>query len=246
MTSFPEEWLMLAMEEVPVVIIAGGLATRLRPITHTIPKSMVEVAGKPFIDHQLALLHRAGLRRIVLCIGHLGEQLRDHLGDGSSLGMEVEYSEDGETLVGTGGALRRALPLLGEACCVLYGDSYLDVDYRAIFQVFQEGNKLGLMTVLRNDNRWDKSNVIFRDNQLVCYDKTNISPEMTYIDYGLTLLRREAIERIPENEPYDLATLYSSLVSRGEMNGYEVTRRFYEIGSPQGLAETAAYIQQAA
>jgi NDP-sugar pyrophosphorylase family protein len=237
---------MTALEDIPVVILAGGLATRLRPITQTIPKAMVEVAGKPFIDHQLALLRREGVRKVVLCIGHLGEQLREHLGDGSRLRMQIGYSEDGPKLLGTGGALRRSLSFLDEACWVLYGDSYLDVDYRQIFSTFAIANALGLMTVLRNNDRWDKSNVVFRDGKLLSYDKKNTSPEMTHIDYGLAVLKREAIERIPVDEPHDLAALYHDLVSRGEMIGYEVSQRFYEIGSPVGLSETDAYLRQAA
>jgi NDP-sugar pyrophosphorylase family protein len=237
---------MPPMEDVPVVILAGGLATRLRPITQTIPKAMVEVAGKPFIDHQLALLRREGIRKVVLCIGHLGEQLREHLGNGSRVGMQIDYSEDGPKLLGTGGALRRALSFVGDACWVLYGDSYLDVDYRAIFSAFALSDAMGLMTVLRNDDRWDKSNVLFRDGELLIYDKKQPLPEMTHIDYGLAMLTRDAVERIPVNESHDLATLYHQLVTRGEMIGYEVTRRFYEIGSPQGLSEADAYLRQAA
>jgi NDP-sugar pyrophosphorylase family protein len=228
---------------VPAAMLAGGLATRLRPITETIPKALVEVAGRPFIDHQLALLRRNGIRRVVLCLGHMGEQIAAHLGDGSALGMELCYSYDGDRLVGTGGALRRALPLLGDLFWVLYGDSYLDIDYAAVLRAFRERPEtLGLMTVLRNGNRWDRSNVIFRGGELVRYDKREQTPEMEYIDYGAALLRREVLERIAPDTPYDLADLYSALVAEHRMIGYEVTRRFYEIGSHAGLEETRAYL----
>jgi len=231
--------------DVPVAILAGGLATRLRPITQTVPKAMVEVAGRPFIDHQLALLARNSIRRVVLCLGHLGEQVEHHIGDGARHGLQVRYSHDGERLLGTGGALRRALPLLGDVCWILYGDSYLDVDYRAVLTDFLSRKVLGLMTVMRNEGRWDQSNVIFRDGRLLCYNKRRADLEMTHIDYGLSLLRREAIERLPEGQASDLADLFRDLVTEGRMAGHEVTQRFYEIGSPRGLEETADYLRRA-
>jgi NDP-sugar pyrophosphorylase family protein len=233
---------LLDIAQVPVALLAGGLATRLHPITQKIPKALVEVAGRPFIDHQLALLQRNGIRRVVLCLGHLGEQVQAHLGDGSRLGMELSYSFDGDRLLGTGGAIRRAADLLGEVFWVMYGDSYMDIEYPAILDHFARCDALGLMTVLRNENQWDKSNVVFREGRLFRYDKRVQTADMTHIDYGVALLRRPALEPIVPNRPYDLADLYSALVAQGRMIGYEVTRRFYEIGSPQGLAETAAYL----
>jgi len=238
-----ESPLHIDFADVPAALLAGGLATRLRPITHKVPKAMVEVAGRPFIDHQLALLRRNGIRRIVLCLGYLGEQVAEHVGDGAARGMEVRYSFDGEKLLGTGGALRRALPLLGEACWVLYGDSYLDIDYRAVFDRFRRQQALGLMTVLRNANQWDRSNVLFQGGRLVRYDKRQCPPQMEYIDYGACLFRQVGLEQIPTGQVFDLADLMRDMVARGEMVGYEVHKRFYEIGSHQGLEETARYLQ---
>jgi N-acetyl-alpha-D-muramate 1-phosphate uridylyltransferase len=232
----------VTIADVPAAILAGGLATRLHPITRTIPKAMVEVAGRPFIDHQLTLLARNGIRQVVLCLGHLGEQVEDHVKDGSRHGLVVRYSHDGSRLLGTGGALRHALPLLGETFWVLYGDSYMDIDYRDVLAHFLGRDLHGLMTVLRNADLWDRSNVVFRDGRLICYDKRRKSAEMTHIDYGVSLLCRPAIERLPEGEPSDLADLYTSLVAEQAMDGYEVAQRFYEIGSPGGLAETAEYL----
>lgn len=226
----------------PVALLAGGLATRLRPITQKVPKALVEVARRPFIDHQLALLYENGIRRIVLCLGHLGEQIEQYLGDGGARGMELAYSYDGDKLLGTGGAIRRALPLLGEAFWVLYGDSYLDFDYAATFAHFAASGVLGLMTVLRNGNRWDKSNVVFRDGRLLCYSKRSPVSEMNHIDYGASLLRREAALRLPDDRPSDLADLFEQLVAEGQMVGHEVFQRFYEIGSHQGLAETQEHL----
>jgi NDP-sugar pyrophosphorylase family protein len=236
----------MEISTIPVALLAGGLATRLRPITTTIPKALVEVAGRPFIEHQLLLLRHNGLRRVVLCVGYLGEQIEQHLGDGRAFDMEVRYSYDGDKLLGTGGALRRALPLLDEAFWVLYGDSYLDFDYPAVFRSFASGGALGLMTVMHNDGRWDRSNVVFRDGRLVCYSKRALTPDMHHIDYGAALLRREAALWLPAEQPSDLADLYGDLTAEGRMVGYEVTQRFYEIGSHEGLAETQAYLLRGA
>jgi D-sedoheptulose 7-phosphate isomerase len=227
----------------PVALLAGGLATRLRSVSTAVPKAMVEVAGRPFVDHQLDLLHRHGVRKVVLCVGHLGRMLQDYLGDGSTRGMELQYSFDGATLLGTGGALRRAADLLGDAFFVIYGDSYLNIDYRAVLRHFDRHPASCLMTVIRNENRWDQSNVEFECGQLVKYDKRRPTPQMRYIDYGAALLRRSVLDRIPADAPYDLSDLYASLVSEGRMVGYEVFERFYEIGSPQGLEETRTYLQ---
>ena len=227
---------------VPVAILAGGRATRLGALTETVPKAMVDVAGKPFIDHQLALLRRHGLGRAVLCLGYLGEQVEAHLGDGTRLGIALSYSFDGPSPLGTGGALRRALPLLGETCFVIYGDAYLDIDYGAMLTKFVAGGDLGLMAVLRNDGRWDRSNVLFRDGRLIRHDKDAPTADMRHIDYGVSLLRRTAIERIPPDRPSDLSALYRDLAACGMMGGYEVERRFYEIGSAAGLEETRALL----
>lgn len=231
-----------SLNQVPLALLVGGLATRLRPITETIPKALIEVAGKPFVEHQLVLLKRNGIVRVVLCVGYRGEQIEARLGDGRRLGMELRYSYDGERLLGTGGALRKAAPLLGELFWVMYGDSYLDIDYAAVFAHFVEDRRLGLMTVFRNQGQWDRSNIVYRDGQILRYDKKVQSPDMTYIDYGLSLLRREALERIPEGQRHNLADLYAALVAEGQMAACEVHRRFYEIGSPDGLEETRRYL----
>jgi NDP-sugar pyrophosphorylase family protein len=228
---------------VPVALLAGGLATRLRPITQTIPKALVEVADRPFIDHQLDLLQENGIRRVVLCLGYLGEMIEQHLGDGARRGLELCYSYDGDKLLGTGGAVRRALPLLGDVFWVLYGDSYMDIDYRAVLAHFAAHGGLGLMTALHNAGRWDRSNVVFREGRLLCYSKRAPTPEMEHIDYGASLLRHEVALRLAEDRPSDIADLFSDLVAEGSMAGYEVTQRFYEIGSHVGLAQTQEHLQ---
>jgi NDP-sugar pyrophosphorylase family protein len=226
-----------------VAILAGGLATRLGPLTRAVPKSLVPVAGRPFVDHQLAWLARAGLRRVVFCLGHLGEQVEAHVGDGGRFGLEVRYSHDGPQLLGTGGALRRALPLLGEAFWVLYGDSYLDVAFQEVLDHFLAAGRPALMTVVSNDGAGHPSNALFKDGKLVAYSKTAPAPEMAHIDYGLSLLRREAVERLAPARSHDLAELFGDLAAEGRLTGHEVFRRFHEVGSPAGLAEAERFLQ---
>lgn len=240
---------MSNIASIPVALLAGGLATRLRPITETIPKALVDIDGRPFIDHQLDLLRRNGVRRVVMCLGYLGQMVEQHCGDGTRYGMELRYSYDGERLMGTGGAIRRAADkgLLGDGpddvLWVMYGDSYMDIDYPAVLGAFERApDALGLMTVLRNENRWDTSNVVFRDGKLLRYEKKNRTPEMNYIDYGVALLRKAAVDRIPTDRAFDLAELYTSLVNEGRMVGYEVFNRFYEIGTPPALEEARRYL----
>jgi NDP-sugar pyrophosphorylase family protein len=228
--------------EVPVTILAGGLATRLGSAASRIPKALVDVAGRPFIDHQLSLLRRNGFCDVVLCVGHLGDQVEAYVGSGTSHGLAVRYSYDGPRLLGTGGALRRALPLLREVFWVMYGDSYVDVDFAGVLAAFLAQRAAGCMTVLRNDDRWDRSNVRFEDGRLLEYDKRTPSPGMRHIDYGALLLRRDAVERIPPDEPHDLADFLRGLVGEGQMVGYEASRRFYEIGSPEGLTEARGWL----
>ena len=235
---------MSAPLEIPVAILAGGLATRLRPITEKIPKSLIPVAGRPFLAHQLELLRSRGIRRAVLCVGHLGEMIQREFGDGSVFGLKLDYAFDGPKLLGTGGALKRALPLLGMEFFVLYGDSYLPIEYRPIAEFFRRSGKLGCMTVYRNEGRHDTSNVVFRDGDIVVYDKKTRLPEMRHIDYGLSLFQATAFNAYPEGEPFDLADVMGKLVREKQLAGYEVRERFYEIGSPAGLAELETILRR--
>jgi MurNAc alpha-1-phosphate uridylyltransferase len=229
-----------------VAILAGGLATRLGPLTQDTPKILLEVTGRPFAEHQVELLHRHGLRRIVFCVGHLGDRVAQTLGDGGDRGMSFSYVFDGPVLAGTGGALLQALPLLGHAFFVMYGDSYLDCDFAAIEASFRAKGKPGLMTVYRNDDRWDRSNIQFEDGRIIRYDKVRRDGTMHHIDYGLGILTPEAFDpwarRARPIEPFDLAAVYQHLIAGDRLAGHEVHERFYEIGSAEGLAETRALI----
>ena len=229
--------------KLPVAILAGGLAMRLRPITETIPKALVDVAGTPFILRQLDYLRRQGVGRVVLCAGFLGEQIEAVVGDGSALGLSVSYSQDWPQLMGTGGALKQALPLLDSQFLVLYGDSYLPIDFASIEREFLASGKPALMTVQRNADQWDKSNVLFRDNFIVEYNKRAPTPDMRHIDYGLGALSAQVLADEGTTGPFDLADVYHRLSVSGQLAGYEVHERFYEIGSHQGLAEAADYFK---
>ena len=226
----------------PVALLAGGMATRLRPITERVPKLLVEVAGEPFFSHQLRLLARSGLDHVVVCAGHLGAMIVDRYGDGRDWGVRIEYSFDGERLLGTGGALIRALPLLGDAFYVLYGDSYLPVDYLAVGRAFLASGKAGLMTVYRNEGRFDTSNVWFEDGVIRRYDKKALLPQMRHIDYGLGVLRAEALAPWPRDTVVDLADVYTRLVSEGRLAGHLMPERFHEIGSHEGLRDLEALL----
>jgi NDP-sugar pyrophosphorylase family protein len=227
----------------PVAILAGGLATRLKPITEKVPKLLVEVAGEPFFSHQIRLLKRAGLDRLVLCVGYLGEKIVELYGDGAKMGVHIEYSFDGPKLLGTAGALVQALPRLGDAFYVLYGDSYLPIDYLAVGRAFEASGKLGLMTVFENKGLYDTSNVWFEGGRIAAYDKKSRLPQMRHIDYGLGVFRRAAFDGVRAGEPADLADVQSALVASGQLAGYEVGQRFYEIGSHAGLQELDALLR---
>ncbi len=227
----------------PVVILAGGLATRLYPVTQKIPKSLILIADRPFIDHQLELLKEKGIARVVLCVGNFGEMIEAHVGDGSRFGLEVRYSYDGDVLLGTGGAIKKSVGMLPDAFMILYGDSYLDIDFSSVAQQFTAGALPALMTVYRNRNTFDTSNIIMKNGKIVRYDKKSRDPAMEYIDYGLIVIRKNVFDDYPANEPFDLSLVLSRLVDAGQVLGYEVTQRFYEIGSTTGIKETEEYIR---
>ena len=233
------------MASLPVVILAGGLATRLRPLTEKIPKSLVEVAGRAFLEHQIALLRTNGVTEVFLCVGYLGEMIEELFGDGKRFGVGITYSYDGEKLLGTGGAIKKLLPKLPNDFFVLYGDSYLPIDYQAVAAHFRTSAKPALMTVFHNEDAWDRSNVWFESGTVRRYSKTESLSQMRYIDYGLTICRRSIFESCPANEPFDLAIVFEKLSQRGELAGYEVYQRFYEIGSHEGIKELDQLLRDA-
>jgi NDP-sugar pyrophosphorylase family protein len=221
------------------VVLAGGLATRMRPHTLTLPKAMLTVAGRPFVDWQLERLAHCGLRDVVMCIAYLGEQIRAHVGDGARYGMRISWSEDGGKLLGTAGAVRAALQHLAPTFLVTYGDSYLPFDYAEPLRVLEvHGDCDGVMAVYKNEGRWDASNVVTDGVWVLCYEKgVQGDPAFNHIDYGATALRRAVIEALPPAEPRALDTLTRELAARKRLRACVAHERFFEIGSPQGLAD---------
>jgi len=221
-------------------VLAGGLATRLGDLTRYRPKSMVMVAGKPFLEYQLEFLRKGGIRDVVLCVGHLANQIEAYFSSGRSLGVSIKYSYEAEPL-GTAGAIKNAEALLEEIFFVIYGDSYIFLDFRQTMDVFEYNNKQALMTVYRNNDSYDRSNTSVNNGLVTSYSKTVKSEDMVYIDYGATIFRKSVLEMIPPNMFYSLEALIPRLVEKGEVIAFEAKHRFYEIGSPQGLQEFEKY-----
>lgn len=233
---------VLLPEMPPLAMLAGGLASRLGRLTDRVPKSLLEVAGEPFIAHQLRLIAAQGVRDVVICCGHLGGMIAEFVGDGERFGCSVRYSFDGPALLGTGGAILKALPLLGSRFWVMYGDSYLRVPFALVLGDFESSRKAALMTVFRNDGQWDASNVEFAEGKIGRYEKGGNGAGMRHIDYGLGIYSAMAFAGLPQNSVFDLSELQRSLIARDAMAGFEVKERFYEIGSAAGLAETDAFL----
>jgi len=221
----------------PVLILAGGLATRLIRYIADIPKAMIDVAGKPFIYWQLSTLKKQQVKEVILCVGHHGRMIESYVGDGSEFGLNVSYSYDGDILLGTGGAIKKIGNNLPEVFFVLYGDSYLEIPYSPLVDAYKESGKKGLMTVHENADLYDFSNVIFQNGELIAYRKHNKVKEMHHIDYGLGILHKDAFNDFPPDQTFDLAEVYEKLVNEKQLLGFEVFKRFYEIGSPFGLQE---------
>ena len=212
-----------------------------------LPKALVSVRGEPFAHHQLRLLAGQGVREVVYVIGFRGEKLRDDVGDGSRFSLRVDYVDEGGQLHGTGGALRFALDAgaLTDPIAILYGDSYLPIELAPVWAAFEASQRPALMTVLRNEDRWDRSNTVVEDGAVVLYDKRpgERNTHMHWIDYGLTVLRREVVEEISPGAVVDLGDVYRKLSLQGELAAYEVPTRFYEAGSPDGVAELERYLE---
>jgi NDP-sugar pyrophosphorylase family protein len=230
------------LADFPTAILAGGLATRLVSLAENIPKSLMRVSGEPFLAHQLGLLRNQGIKRVVLCVGHLGDLIRAEFGDGASFHIKLEYSFDGPRLLGTGGAVRKALPLLGDHFFVMYGDSYLPIDFEPVASAFCKSGKAALMTVFRNESRWDTSNVQIENGRILEFSKGRPTAAMQYIDYGLSVFSARAFAATPK--AFDLSELMGRLLVANELAAYEVDKRFYEIGSLRGLAELDKFLKQ--
>ena len=226
----------------PVAILAGGLATRLHSLTTNIPKALIKVSGQPFIFHQLKYLRYQGIKKVIICIGHLGKMIESYVGNGSRFDLKVSYSSDEDQLVGTGGAIKKALSLLGDQFFILYGDTFLPITFSDIEKAFLISNKSCLMTVLKNNNKWDKSNVLFKKDLLIEYNKKKPTTKMKYIDYGLSVVSADIFDMYSSNTFLDLSTVFEQLSAQNQLEGFKVSKRFYEIGTPRSLQETEKYV----
>ena len=225
-----------------VVILCGGKGTRLMQLTADTPKSMIRVKGKPFLHHQIKLLRKNGIRDIVLCVSYLAEQIMEYFGDGSHLGVDLKYSVE-DTPLGTGGALIKAGHLLRDEFFVMYGDSYLPVDFGEVMSFFKKHEKLGLMVVFKNNGQYEKSNISIDGIFIKEYNKIN-PKNMVYIDYGLSILKKEALNSFPKDKVISFEEeIRQKLIEQKQLLAFEVNERFYEIGSPKGLEEFRKYIR---
>jgi MurNAc alpha-1-phosphate uridylyltransferase len=232
----------LKKTNITVALLAGGLATRLRPLTEKIPKALIDVAGIPFIHHQLNYLKNQNLQSVVICSGYLGHMIEEEVGSGKKFGLDIRYSHDGPKLLGTGGALKSALPLLGSQFFILYGDSFLPIEFSPIYETFKNSHQLALMTVYKNQNEFDASNALYENGKVMAYQKKSPPSHFNYIDYGLGIMTASVLGNYP-HQHFDLATIYENLALKNKLAGYEVFERFYEIGTPQGLQDTIDYLK---
>lgn len=231
----------------PIIVLAGGLATRLRPITETIPKALIPINKVPFVLHQLDLFQKRGFSDVHFCLGYLGNMVEDIVLDSKFVdSMNIRFSYDGDKLLGTGGAIRKILDQLTNDFFVTYGDSYLDIEYKEVdsfFKANRQNEKTALMTVFKNHNKWDTSNVIFKKNKVVLYSKKNKDPEMQYIDYGLGILTKKDFVSYKEGSIFDLADIYEGLSVNSNLLGMPMKQRFYEIGSFDGINDISNYLK---
>ena len=228
----------------PLVILAGGLATRLRPVTEKIPKSMIEVNGKPFLYHQLILFKSKGIKKIHFCLGYLGEMVETYVLKEFGDAFELSFSFDGTPLLGTGGAIVNSFNYLPDTFFVTYGDSFLDIDYQQIQNTFfaeNWGNK-GLMTIFHNQDQWDSSNVLYENGVLKLYSKQRKTPDMHFIDYGLGILSKHHFDEKKQGEKFDLSVIYENLSVNNDLIGYQIFKRFYEVGSFKGIEDLTKYL----
>lgn len=226
-----------------VVILAGGLATRLRPVTETIPKAMVPIEGRPFLEYQIDFLKKNGVTDLVLCVGYLSEKIEQYFANGHEFGVTIQYVHDGDRLLGTAGALKRAESLLQENFFVMYGDSYLFLNFKDVYSTFKKSNKSAVMVVYKNDNNYDTSNVAIENGKVIRYDKKNLIGDLVYIDYGVLVFAKSILDLIPGDQVCQLENVIHDLIQKKDLVAYEATKRFYEIGSHKGLEDFTRYIR---
>ena len=227
----------------PVVILSGGLGTRIKSKTKNHPKALLDIEGKPFIVRQLEYLSSQNIKKVIICAGYLGDQIQKVIGNGDAYNINVEYSFDGEVLLGTGGSIKKALNKLDENFFILYGDSYLPISFKRVQEFFLKKNTSALMTIYKNESKFDKSNVYFK-NKTIIYNKDNPTAEMKYIDYGLNLVNKKIFKKFMNNDIFDLSEVFTYLSENSMLNVMEIYDRFYEVGSEKGLINTIDYFKK--
>jgi len=227
-----------------IVILCGGLATRLGKLTKNIPKSMIDIQGKPFLEYQINNIKKYDIKDIILCVGHLSERIEQYFGNGSKFGVNIQYNYDGDKPLGPIGALKNAESLLNDEFFIMYGDSYLAVDFKKVYNFFMKHNKPACMVVYKNKDKYDKSNLIIKDNIAVGYGDKDRNKDMVYIDYGTSILNKKTLGLVPKNTMFSTGAFFSKLIKRNELLTFEVTERFYHIGNPEALEEFRRYIKQ--
>lgn len=223
-----------------MVILCGGFATRLGDIVKNIPKSMIQIEGKPFLEYQIENLKKHSIKDLVLCVGYLSDQIKNYFGDGSKFSVNIRYSHDGDKPLGPIGAVKKAEPLLEDDFLIMYGDSYLSVDFKKAYSFFTQKSKLGLMVVYKNYDKYDKSNLIIRDNLVIGYGEKNAD----YIDYGTSILRKQTLDIIPKNTFYSTSDFFPELIKKQELLAFEAKKRFYHIGNPKALEDFRSFIRR--
>lgn len=224
------------------VILAGGLGTRLRPMTQNVPKAMALVSKKPFLEYEICLLRKSGINDFVLCVGYLGKMVEDYFGDGSRWGVRIRFSYDGPKPMGPAGALRKALPFLGDFFFVTYGDAYLRANYQGVMEALLGSSKLGVMTVYHNRNMYGNSDVVVRGDRIVRYDKKSRGKGMEWVNFGATALKKSALNLIASDKKCSEEEFYGELIRRHELLAFIVQERFYEIGNLESLREFKQFI----
>lgn len=224
-----------------MIILCGGLATRMGDPAKTIPKSMMDIDGKPFLQYQIENLKKHQINDIVLCVGHLSEKIKEYFGDGSKFWVNIQYSHDGEKPLGPIGALKKAEPLLNEIFFTMYGDSYVFLDFKKVYLHFLKQKKSALMTAYKNHDKYDKSNIVIKNEKITKYNEKK-TKDMIYIDYGVSIFRKQILELIPENTYFTTKDLFAKLIKQNELLAFEVRKRFYHIGNLEGLEDFKSHI----
>jgi NDP-sugar pyrophosphorylase family protein len=226
-----------------IVILCGGLGTRLSHLTKYTPKSMIQIEGKPFLEYQIENLKKQSIKDIVLCVGHLSEKIEEYFGKGEKFEVNIKYSYEKEKLFGPIGALKNTEPLLEETFFIMYGDSYLSVDLHKVQNYFMQHDKPALMVVYKNQDKYDRSNLIVQDNMVIGYGEKERTRDMIYIDYGTSILRKKILEILPKDTPISTEQFFSDLVKKRELMAFEAEERFYHIGDLESLEEFRSYIR---